>query len=90
MDLIKKINVPMVLLCLLSVATLASGEAYAIALVSLGLTALYGYSMYLKTRQIKSLDEQVKQELEAIKSQMTGIAVKNNIKPMPGPTQRFF
>lgn len=91
MEMIKKINVPMALLCLMSLRLLIADSAYAVALGLLGLTGLYAYSLYLKSKQVKTLDKQVQEELESMKAQISNLTVKNNLnKPSINPNQRFF
>jgi hypothetical protein len=88
MEYIKKINVPMALLCLLSLRLMFTDSALSMALVAVGATCLYAYKQYLDTKIEKPINEEVKKDLEAIKNQMSNIAVKANIKPLPA--QKFF
>jgi len=90
MEIIKKINVPMALLCLIVTRLLFSSDSYAIAIAAVALTGLFAYSKYLKSKEVAPLDEQVRKEIESMRNQLSNIAVKTNIKPDIKPGQRFF
>lgn len=90
MEYIKKINVPMVLLCLVTIKLLFSNESYAVAAFAIAVAGLFAYLNYLKSKEVAPLDEQVKKDLDAMRNQISNIAVKTNLKPQPGPNQKFF
>ena len=90
MEYIKKINVPMALLCLVTLKLLFTDNSYAVALVALGLTGLFAYANYLKANEVDPVNEELKKDIEAIRSQISSISVKNNVKPLPDPNKRFF
>ena len=80
----------MALLCLVTLRLLFTDNAYALAILALGVTSLYAYSKYLKTKEVAPLSTEVRKELEAMRSQISSISVKNNIKPQPSANQKFF
>lgn len=90
MEYIKKINVPMALLCLVTLKLLFTDNSYAMAMFSLGLIGLYAYSKYLEANEVEPVNEELKKDIEAIRSQISSISVKNNVKPLPDPNKRFF
>lgn len=90
MQYIKNINISMVLLSLTVLKLLFSNDSYAIAITGLGLTGLYAYSKYLKSKVVKPLDEEVKQELSAMRNQLSAVSVKTNLRAQPQPGQKFF
>lgn len=90
MQHIKKINVALALICLISIRMLFSDASYPMAIFGLSLTGLYGFSMYLDTKKSKPADQQLKAELEQLRDTISGIAVKNNIKPPIKENQRYF
>ena len=90
MEYIKKINVPMVLLSLVSVRMLFSDASFALSIFAVALTAMYAYSVYLKTKEVKALDQEVKDQLTEMKNAISNISVKNGFKPQAKENQRFF
>ncbi len=91
MELIKKINVPMALLCLLSLRLVFTENTYAVALGVLGLAGLYAYTLFLNTKKVVPLDKQVTDELESMRNQISNLTVKANLnRPTPKPGERFF
>jgi hypothetical protein len=90
MDHIKKINVSLALICLISIRMLFADASFPMAIFGISLTGLYAYSKYLDSKAIKPLDQQVKAELEQMRDTLSGIAVKNNLKPLPKENQRYF
>jgi len=89
MERLKQINVPMVLLCLITARLLFSSDSYATSAIAVSLVALYGYSQYLNSKKVKPLDESVRHELEVMRNQISNINVKTNLN-QPKPTQKFF
>lgn len=79
----------MVLLCLVSIRMLFSDASLSLALFGFAVAAVYVYNSYLKSRESKPVDKQVKDELAEVKSMMTNLSVKNGMKPMD-KTQRYF
>jgi hypothetical protein len=90
MEYIKKTNVPMLLLCLVSVRMLFSDASFALALFGLALTGLFAYSNYLKTKEVRPLDQEVRDQLNEMRSTISSIAVKNNMKAPLKEGQRYF
>lgn len=88
MEYIKKINVPMALLCVLAARLLFTDSAFAMSILGLGVIALYGYNQYLESKKEIPVNDEVKREIESIKNQISNISVKTNVKPIP--TQKFF
>lgn len=90
MEKIKKINVLMCLLLAVGIRMLFPDAGFALSLFGIGAMGLYAYQMYLNKRYTKSLDETVREELNNIKSVVSGMAVKNGLKPQPKDNQKFF
>ncbi len=91
MEGIKKINVPMSILLLVALRMLFPDASIALSIFGLGTLALYGYSLFLSKKYTKSLDEKVREELNEMKSLVSGMAVKQNVKPNSiKDGQRFF
>ena len=82
MEYIKKTNVPMLLLCLVTVRMMFSDASMALAIFGLATTGLYAYSVFLKSKEVKPLSEEVKQELNDMRS--------NGMKPQVKENQRYF
>lgn len=90
MEFVKKINFPMLLLGILSLRMLLPDASIAQSLFSLGLIGLFGYDLFLSKKHTKSLDQKVREELDAMKSVVSGMAVKTGIKPQVKENTRFF
>lgn len=89
MEHIKKVNVPMSLLLLITLKVLLIETSLATTLFGVGLVALFAYQMYLNSKIVKPLDEEVKKQLEMMKNAISGLAMKNNMKA-PKEGQKFF
>jgi hypothetical protein len=90
MEYIKKTNVPMLLLCLVTVRMMFSDASMALAIFGLATTGLYAYSVFLKSKEVKPLSEEVKQELNEMRSIISNVSVKNGMKPQAKENQRYF
>lgn len=53
----------------------------ALALIAVCYSALIGFRDYLKTKEIKPLDEEVKKRLDEMQVAVAGISLKNASKP---------
>lgn len=89
MEFIKKTNVPVVLLCLVSIRMLFADASISLSLFGFAIASVYCYSAYLKSRESKPIDKHVKDELAEVKNMMTNFSVKNGIKPSD-KNQRYF
>lgn len=90
MEKLKNINFPLFLLVLISVRMLFPDASIALSIFGLGLIGLYGYSEYLSRKFTKSLDQKVREELESIKSVVSGLSVKSGMKPQNKDPLKFF
>lgn len=89
METIKKANVPMCLLLLTTIRMMFPDASLSLALFGLGITSLFAYKQYLDKRFTKSLDQSLKEELDNIKSVVSGLAAKQVLRPQ-NKDQRFF
>ena len=90
MEYIKKTNVPMLLLCLVTVRMMFSDASMALAIFGLAASGLYAYSLFLKTKEVKPLSEEVKQELNEMRSIISNVSIKSGLKPQVKENQRYF
>lgn len=88
-EYVKKINIPMCLLVLLTGRMLFADSAYAIAIFGLGMVGLFAYDKHLASKVTKSLDQKVAEELERMKTVISNVSIKN-FKQNPTENQRFF
>lgn len=90
MEHIKKINVSMVLLVVLSIRMLFSDASLAQSIFALGLVALFAYSKFLNSKKVKPLDEEIKEELNKMKNSISGLAVRSGLKPPSDPNLKVW
>lgn len=86
-ELLSKINVPTMLVCLFSLKCMFFGINIADAIVSLGLTGLYAYHMFLIKREIKTTSEHQK-TIEDIKAEISGLKVGLNMRKTHAEQQK--
>ena len=61
------------------------------AIVTIGFLAIFGLIKVLEHKKLPDLNDEIKKELEVIKSNISGIMIKNSIKPNEQLTsKRFF
>ena len=89
MEYVKKLNIPVVLLVLITGRMLFSEASYALAILGLGVAGLYAYKTYLSTKEVKPLDAEVREELAAMKNNISNLSVKNGLKN-PNTDQKWF
>lgn len=90
MEYIKKTNVPMLLLCLVTIRMMFSDASMALSLFGLAASGLYAYKMYLNSKVTEPLSDSVKQELSEMRSIISNVAVKTGMKPTVKENQRYF
>lgn len=90
MEYVKKLNIPVVLLVLITGRMLFTDSTYALAILGWAVAGLYAYKTYLTTKEIKPLDAQVREELAAMKNTISGLAVKNGFKTQSPENQKWF
>lgn len=89
MEHIKKVNVPMALLLLITLKVLLLEVTFATTIFGLGLISLYAFASYIESKKQKPLDDDVKRQLEEMRNVISGVAVKNNLKSNP-ENKRYF
>lgn len=80
MEYLNKNNIPLVLFVLLSVRSLAVFD-YSQALALISVSAVYAYGLYLESKKVAPLDEEVRKELEAMKNTVSNMNVRG-VKPI--------
>lgn len=90
MEYIKKTNVPMLLLCLITIRMMFSDASFALSVFGVAAIGLYSYSLYLKSKEVKPLSEDIKKELSEMRGVISNISVKNGFKPQVKENQRYF
>jgi len=72
----------------LRIVGLGAGIGDAIALTAL--VSLYGYKEYLKSKEVPPLDDQVRNELDAMKASISSLSIKQMPKTPPIGNKKFF
>ena len=78
----KKINYSLLVFLMYSSKLVALGAGYPDAIIVLGLAALYGYSMFLSSREPDQIqyDRALKTELDNIKANVNALKLEKSIK----------
>ena len=90
MEAIKKVNVPMCILLLVSIRMMFTDASFALSIFGIGIAGLYAYDMWMAKKYTKSLDQSTREELDSIKSMVSGMAVKQGVKPEAKASQKYF
>lgn len=72
----------------LLIRVITLGASYAEAIMMFALAGVYGYRLYLKSKEIKPLDISVRQELESMKGTLDALKMEKTRRP--NETKRYF
>jgi hypothetical protein len=89
-EYIKKTNISMLLLVLVSARMLFPDASVALSIFGLGLSGLFAYGQYLKSKQVPDINEEIKKELSSMKSSISGLSVRSGFKSPPPEGQKYF
>lgn len=91
LEKLKKLDVLLVLLLALGARSLIDSNI-AQAMVVMAFCGLYGYTKFLRSKEVVPLNEEVQRQLEEMRSTVSGLAMKNASKPdqMKNEVRRFF
>lgn len=88
---LKQVNWILLVLITLGLRSVYAADV-AQALIVISFSSVYSLTMYLKTKEVKSLNDEVKNQLDEMKTVVGGLAMKNAVKPqqMHQEIKRFF
>lgn len=88
-----KANLPLILLSAFATRLVFLGSSIGEALSLFAFTGLYGYTKYLKQREFKPLEDEVKQQINDLKSALTVLKLDKGVRSVKTDEQkstRFF
>lgn len=77
---LKQVNWILFVLITLGLRAIVSADM-AQALVVIAFSAVYSFKMYMSSLVVKELDTDVKKQIEEMKTTISGLAMKNAVKP---------
>ena len=85
-----KTSLPTVLITILTIRAAVLGASIGDAIAIIALAGLYGYKLFLDTKLIVNINDDVLKEVEKIKSEVGNVAIAISQRPQSKPTQFRF
>lgn len=90
-SILLSINFIVVMFICLTMRSVVLGAGIGDAIALLGICSLYGFNLWLNgNHKDELLETKVQKELDELKVSLTGMQIKNSVKPQPGIPPRFF
>ena len=89
----KKLPVMGILLSCLLIKSIIFDPSLSLALITIAMSALYGFNQYLNTKKIPEVNIKVMEEIKAIKNQISSLQMASGLKRVDNNDQkikRFF
>lgn len=80
LEKLKKVNWTLFVLIALGLRSVWAADM-AQAIIVIAFSGIYSFKLYLNSLEVKSLDQDVKKQLEEVKTTVAGLAMKNAVKP---------
>jgi hypothetical protein len=90
MEKLKSVDFRSVIFLLLACVTPAVSPNIALPVALIVLSAMKGFDLWMETKKAIDPTPELRAEIQGIKNQMSGIMVKNSVKPEEQPFKRMF
>jgi hypothetical protein len=90
MEKLKSIDFRSVIFLLLACVTPAVSPNIALPVALIVLSAMKGFDLWMETKKAIDPSPELRAEIQGIKNQMSGIMVKNSVKPEEQAFKRMF